>query len=273
MICFPNAKINLGLNVVSKRADGYHNIETVFYPIALKDALEVLPSNNKKVYQLFESGIETHSKPQFNLVVKALLLLSEQKHIPNIDIHLLKKIPSGAGLGGGSSDAAFMLKLLNQTFSLGLTDDELRQQAAKIGADCPFFINNKPCFASGIGDNLEEINLSLKDYYIVLIKPDIAVSTKEAYKLIVPEKPKVSLKEVIKMPMIDWKYYMHNDFEAPIFKMYPIIGEIKQKLYDSGAIYASMSGSGTSVYAFYQVKPKVSFSDVFSDFFVWKNYM
>lgn len=273
MICFPNAKVNLGLNIVSKRTDGYHNIETVFYPIDLKDALEILPSNDRKAYRLFETGIKTDSKPQDNLVVKALLLLSKQKNIPNIDIHLLKNIPFGAGLGGGSSNAAFMIKLLNQTYSLGLTNDELRQFAVKIGADCSFFIDSKPSFATNIGDQLEEIDLSLDNYYFVVIKPDITVSTKEAYKLIVPTKPEVSLKEIVKMPIKKWRELMHNDFETPIFKKHPVIGEIKQHLYNSGAVYASMSGSGTSVYGFFEEQPIVSFSDSFPDYFVWKNYL
>ena len=273
MICFPNAKVNLGLNIVSKRSDGYHNIETVFYPIALKDGLEILPSNDKKAYRLYETGIKTNSKPHFNLVVKALLLLSDENLMPNLDIHLLKNIPNSAGLGGGSSDAAFMLKLLNQTYSLDLTNDELRQIAVKIGADCPFFINNKPAFASNIGDELEEIDLSLDDYYFVVIKPDIAVSTKEAYELIVPKKPEVSLKEIVRLPINKWSELMHNDFEIPIFRKHPLIGEIKQHLYDSGAVYASMSGSGTSVYGLYEKKPLDSFSDTFLDYFVWKNYM
>lgn len=273
MICFPNAKINLGLNIVSKRADGYHNIETVFYPIALKDGLEILPSNDRKAYRLFERGLETHCKPHSNLVVKALLLLSDEKLIPNLDIHLLKNIPNSAGLGGGSSDAAFMLKLLNQTYSLGLTDDEMKQLAVKIGADCPFFIDNKPAFATNIGDQLEEIDISLDSYYFVVIKPDIAVSTKEAYDLIIPTIPAVSLKEIVKMPINKWRGLMHNDFEIPIFRKYPIIEELKQQLYSSGALYASMSGSGTSVYGIFEEKPHDSFSDTFPDFFVWKNYM
>lgn len=273
MICFPNAKINLGLNIVSKRTDGYHNIETVFYPIALSDALEILPSNDRKAYRLFETGLKTDSKPHSNLVVKALLLLSDEKLIPNLDIHLLKNIPSSAGLGGGSSDAAFMLKMLNQTYSLGLTNDELKQFAVKIGADCPFFINNKPAFASNIGDQLEEINLSLDNYYLVIIKPNIAISTKEAYELVVPTEPEVSLKEIVKMPINKWRELMHNDFETPIFRKHPIIEEIKQQLYSSGALYASMSGSGTSVYGIFEEKPHDSFSDTFPDFFVWKNNM
>ena len=273
MICFPNAKINLGLNIISKRTDGYHNIETVFYPITLADALEILPSNNRKAYRLFETGIKTDSKPQYNLVVKALLLLSKQKIIPNVDIHLLKNIPSGAGLGGGSSNAAFMLKLLNQTYSLGLTNEALRQLAVEIGADCPFFINNRPAFASNIGDELEEIDLSLDNYYFVLIKPAIAVSTKVAYELIIPKKPEVPLKEIVKKPIEEWNQLMHNDFEMPLTKKYPIIQKIKRSLYNNGAIYASMSGSGPSVYGFFKEKPSTSLFDNFSECFLWKNYL
>lgn len=273
MICFPNAKINLGLNVVSKRVDGYHNIETVFYPIALKDALEVLPSNDRKAYRLFETGIETNSKPQNNLVVKALLLANKHKNIPNIDIHLLKNIPPGAGLGGGSSNAASILKLINKTYSLGLTNDELRQFALKIGADCPFFIDNKPAFASNIGDKLDEINLSLDNYYFVLIKPAIAVSTKVAYELIIPNKPEVSLMEIVKKPIEEWKQFMHNDFEIPLTKKHPIIKKIKRCLYNNGAVYASMSGSGPSVYGFFIDRPNKSLFDNFPNYFIWKNYL
>ena len=268
MICFPNAKVNLGLNVTSKRSDGYHNIETVFYPIALKDALEIMPSKDKLPYRLFPTGLDVCEHPQHNLVIKALLLLNEEKHIPNLDIHLLKTIPTRAGLGGGSSNGAFMLKLLNQTFSLGYTDKELHQFALQLGADCPFFLKNKPVFASGIGDQFEDVDLSLENYYLVVIKPDIFVSTQEAYAQIVPKQPAMSLKEIVKMPINEWRNYMHNDFEASIFKKHPSIGAIKQNLYDNGAIYASMSGSGTSVYGFFEEKPTLSFSN----HFVWKNY-
>ena len=269
MICFPNAKINLGLYIVSKREDGYHNIETIFYPIELKDALEVLPSENKDAYKLFSTGIDVGANPESNLVIKALNLMRVQKHIPTIDIHLLKKIPSGAGLGGGSSDGAFMLNLLNDTFSLGYTNDELHQFAVELGADCAFFLNNKPAFASGIGDKLENIELSLKQYYMVVVKPNIFVSTKEAFAEVVPEKPEVSLKEIVKLPVHEWRKYMHNDFEPSIFKKYPAIAQIKQTLYNNGALYASMSGSGTSVYGFFDKKPTLNFPNCF----VWSNYL
>lgn len=269
MICFPNAKINLGLNVVSKRADGFHNIETIFYPIALKDALEVLPSKYNKKYRLFSTGIDVGADPENNLVIKALSLLSREKPLPHLDIHLLKTIPNGAGLGGGSSDGAFMLKLLNQTFSLGFTDSDLHEIAGKLGADCPFFLRNKPAFASGTGDQFEDIDLSLEDYFMVIVKPDISVSTMDAYSEIVPKQPAMSLKEIVKMPVHEWRNYMHNDFETSLFKKHPAIAAVKENLYDKGAIYASMSGSGTAVYALFEEKPTLSFPN----HFIWKSYL
>ena len=269
MICFPNAKINLGLHVVGKRQDGYHNIETIFYPIALKDALEIIPGKYKMPYSLFSTGIDVGANSDNNLVIKALSLLNAEKQIPHIDIHLQKSIPSGAGLGGGSSDGAFMLQLLNQTYSLGYTDSELHQFAMKLGADCPFFLRNKPAFACGIGDQLEDIDLSLEEYFMVLVKPDIFVSTKEAYAKIVPKESAMPLKEIVKLPVHEWRNHMLNDFETSLFEKYPAIASIKQSLYDIGAIYASMSGSGTSVYGFFEEKPTLSFPN----HFIWTNYL
>lgn len=267
MICFPNAKINLGLNIVSRRANGYHNLETVFYPIGLKDALEIVPSESGEPYRFFQTGNEIKGNVDDNLVIKALKLISQEKEIPPIDVHLLKKIPFGAGLGGGSSNAAFMLKLLNETFSLGYSEIDLIRLAAQLGADCPFFIINKPAFATGIGEELEEIELDLSNYVFVLVKPDVFVSTKDAFAMITPTQPEISLKEIIKQPVSEWKELMRNDFEASIFPKYPEIGEIKQKLYDNGAIYASMSGSGSSVYGFFEKDIDIRFDNCF----VWKN--
>ena len=260
MICFPNAKINLGLNIVSKRADGYHNLETVFYPIGLKDALEIVPSmvtehsrsKSDEKYRFFQSGIPIQGNATDNLVIKALNLISEEKDIPSIDIHLLKKIPFGAGLGGGSADAAFMLRLLNDTFQLEYTDERLMQLAAKIGADCPFFIKNRPAFATGIGDELEDIDVNLNDYSLVLVKPPVAVPTKEAYAMITPHQPDISLKEIVKLPVSEWKSAMKNDFEVSVFKKYPEIDGIKNRLYELGAIYAAMSGSGAAVFGIFR---------------------
>ena len=253
MITYPNAKINLGLNIVEKRPDGYHNLETVFYPINLQDALEVNYLEGEGEYTLKISGTPIEGEPDNNLVVKAYRLF--KKDFPNmgsINIHMYKHIPTGAGLGGGSADAAFMLKLLNEKFKLNLSTEKLEEYAAILGADCAFFIQNKPVFASGIGNIFEEINLSLKGYYLVLVKPDIFVSTKDAFSNIIPMKPNHSLKEIIRMPVETWRATMKNDFEDSVFKKFPEIAAIKDKLYDMGAIYASMSGSGSSVFGIFR---------------------
>lgn len=251
MLCFPNAKINLGLHVVSKRPDGYHNIETIFYPIAIKDALEVVPAAEEKgIFK--QSGILLDGNPNQNLVLKAYSLLRKEYNIPEIDIYLRKNIPFGAGLGGGSADAAFMLKLLNNIYELHLSDVQLEKLASHLGADCPFFIRNKPVFATGIGNVFTPIELSLEGYFIALIKPNIHVSTQEAYALIQPKSPAFSLKEIIKDSPETWKEKMVNDFEASVFSQYPAIKKIKDKLYDLGAVYASMSGSGSAVFGIFR---------------------
>lgn len=254
MITYPNAKINLGLNIVEKRPDGYHNLETIFYPINLQDALEVTELENEEgEYKLKVSGVPIEGDAENNLVVKAYRLL--KKDFPDmspINIHMFKHIPTGAGLGGGSADAAFMIKLLNEKFNLKLSIEKMEEYAAILGADCAFFIQNKPVFASGIGNIFENITLSLKGYYIVLVKPDIFVSTKDAFSHITPMHPNQSLKEIIRMPVETWRATMKNDFEESVFQKYPEIAAIKDKLYDMGAIYASMSGSGSSVFGIFQ---------------------
>ena len=254
MITFPNAKINLGLNIVEKRPDGYHNLETIFYPINLQDALEVTRrENNDKEYTLHISGSSLEGEPEDNLVVKAYKLL--KKDYPGllpVDIHMYKHIPAGAGLGGGSSDAACMIKLLNDKFSLGLSTERMEEYAVKLGADCAFFIRNKPVFATGIGNLFEPVELSLKGYHIILIKPDIFVSTRDAFAEIKPVRPAVSLKEIVKQPIETWKSSMKNDFEDSVFKKFPEIAAIKDELYDLGAVYAAMSGSGSSVYGIFK---------------------
>lgn len=273
MICFPNAKINLGLNIISRRSDGYHNIETIFYPIGMKDALEIINSDiesDANKYQLFQYGDVVEGNDANNLVIKALSIISAERDLPNIDIHLLKKIPSGAGLGGGSADASFMLKLLNDKFNFGYSIEELMKFAAKIGADCSFFLHNKPTFASGIGDILEMVDLDLESYHFVVVKPDVLISTKEAYSMIVPCKPSLSLKEIVKKPIEEWNGIMKNDFEIPIFKKYPVICKIKDKLQEMGAIYSSMSGSGSAVFGIFD--SKLDLEGYFSDCFVWKSW-
>lgn len=269
MICFPNAKINLGLNIVSRRNDGYHNLETIFYPINLKDGLEIINSESKEQYQFFQTGIKIDGDPSTNIVIKALELIKNHSkiNIPNIDIHLLKKIPTGAGLGGGSSDAAFMLKLLNEAYNLDIPSNELIELALQIGADCPFFLYNKPAFASGIGNQLEPINLDLSGMYLLIVKPDVFISTKEAYSMVSPKSPTLSLKEIVARPLYEWKELMKNDFEDPIFKKYPQICKIKQQLYEFGATYASMSGSGSSLYGIFNEKPH--FQKLFNNHYTW----
>lgn len=252
MIVFPNIKINLGLSITEKRPDGYHNLETVFYPVALEDALEIraLPEADKKI-TLHQYGMEIAGKPEDNLVAKAYSLLDKEFHLPPVEIHLYKHIPSGAGLGGGSSDAAFMLKLLNGHFHLNLSEEQLEIYAATLGADCAFFIKNKPVYAEGIGNIFSPIELSLKGYQIMIVKPDVFVSTREAFANIHPHHPEYPVKEVIRRPVAEWKDILINDFEASVFPQHPVIGEIKQELYNHGAIYASMSGSGSSVFGLF----------------------
>jgi 4-diphosphocytidyl-2-C-methyl-D-erythritol kinase len=255
MITFPNAKINLGLNVVERRPDGYHNLETLFYPIPLQDALEVtrakLPADEP--YTLRVSGRAIEGQPDDNLVVKAYRLVRElHPGIAPVDIHMYKHIPTGAGLGGGSADAAFMIRLLNDKFSLGMTADEMEAHAARLGADCAFFIRNHPVFATGIGNIFHPVELSLKGYHLVLVKPDIFVSTKAAFAKITPRRPEVDLREVARLPIDEWQGVMKNDFEDSVFPQFPEIAAIKDKLYDLGAVYASMSGSGSSVFGLFR---------------------
>ncbi|WP_294078815.1 4-(cytidine 5'-diphospho)-2-C-methyl-D-erythritol kinase [Proteiniphilum sp. UBA5384] len=264
MICFPNAKINLGLHVVSRRPDGYHDLETIFYPIGLKDALEIIPTSETR---FFQTGNPIEGPSDNNLVIKALRMITAERKLPEMDIHLLKKIPSGAGLGGGSSDAAFMLNLLNDTFKLEYTREELMMRAARLGADCPFFIINKPAYATGIGDKLEPIEVDLSRYTLLLVKPDVRISTKEAYAMITPHKPELSLKEIITQPPETWRDLMKNDFELPVFKKFPEICKIRQQLYEMGAIYASMSGSGSALFGLFEKEP--DWKEAFGTHFIW----
>lgn len=255
MITFPNAKINLGLNIVEKRPDGYHNLETIFYPVNLQDALEVnrLEETGARC-RLRVSGATLDGSPEDNLVVKAYNLLDDIYHLKPVDIHLFKHIPTGAGLGGGSSDCAYMIKVLNEKFRLGLSIGEMEKLASRLGSDCAFFIQNQPVFATGTGNVFERISLSLSDYCLVLVKPDISVSTREAYANIRPHRPEMSLKEIVRLPVEEWKKYMKNDFEESVFLTHPEIAAIKDKLYDIGAVYASMTGSGSAVYGLFRNK-------------------
>lgn len=266
MTVYPNAKINLGLNVVERRSDGYHNIETIFYPIGIQDVLQVEPSGMCSDYSFSSSGIPVGGDPENNLIIRAFRLLRSHYQFPPVDITLHKQIPFGAGLGGGSSDAAFMLKALNELFELKIPTRKLEQLAARLGADCPFFIRNEPVYATGIGNVFIPIDLSLRDYWLLLVKPDIHVSTAEAYAGITPAQSEISLTELIKLPVETWKNCIKNDFEKSVFEKQPEIGKLKNQIYDLGALYASMSGSGSSVYGIFNEKP--DFAGLFDGIFV-----
>jgi len=248
MVVFPNAKINLGLNVAERRPDGYHNLETVFYPVGLCDVLEVLPGD---AFEFSSSGIVIDSDTDNNLVVKAFRLLEGEFGLPPVRIHLHKVIPLGAGLGGGSSDAAWMLKVLSQMFRLNLDRQRLIRYAATLGADCPFFIDNQPAYASGIGDILTPEEVSLDKFSLVIVKPPVSVNTGWAYRSIQPCRSAIPVRECVGMPVETWQGKLVNDFEIPVFQRFPEIEAIRDQLYDMGALYASMSGSGSSVYGIF----------------------
>ncbi|QJD98459.1 4-(cytidine 5'-diphospho)-2-C-methyl-D-erythritol kinase [Mucilaginibacter robiniae] len=254
MITFPNAKINLGLNITERREDGYHNLETVFYPVQIKDALEIVES---KMLSFQSSGIAIPGNPESNLCLKAYHLLKKDYDIPPVSIHLHKHIPIGAGLGGGSADAAFFVKLVNQHFNLSLSNEAMMEYARQLGADCAFFIENKPVFAFEKGDRFEPVQVDLSAYVIVLIMPPVHVSTAEAYGGIKPAPASRPLQELIQLPVTEWRHHIKNDFEINIFKHHPIISNVKNALYKAGALYASMSGSGASVFGLFKQTPNL----------------
>lgn len=269
MLLLPNCKINIGLNIVSKRSDGYHNLETVFFPIPLRDNLEFKEIENEDVpYRLVSGGVPIEGKPEDNLIVKVYLDMKAEFNLPALELSLYKNIPMGAGLGGGSSDAAAMMKGLNETYNLQLSAEDMEKRLAKFGADCPFFVRNKPAYATGIGDELTNCNVSLKDKFIVLVKPDVFVSTKEAYAHVTPKLPAVPLAEAIKLPIETWKEQIVNDFEQSVFPFHPELPAIKQTLYDMGAVYASMSGSGSTMYGIFN-RPTPEANEVFDKCFVY----
>lgn len=253
MIVFPNAKINIGLNIVFKRGDGYHDIETIFYPLPFTDALEMAETGKTG---LTISGVHIDGDTDNNLVLKAFNLLRKDFELPAVQFHLHKVIPPGRGLGGGSSNGAFTLMMLNEYFRLGLTTEVLSAYAAILGADCPFFINNKPMLAEGRGDRLTFIDLDISDYHIVVLDPGCFVSTGEAYKKVVPSKPHACLKDIADIPVEQWRSVVVNDFEISLFEKFPIIKKYKEILYESGALYAAMSGSGSSLYGIFRQLPQ-----------------
>ena len=259
MINFPVAKINLGLNVVSKRDDGYHNLETVFYPVPIKDALEVFPMEDGfpsdvrcdlKVTNLFIDGDE-----QKNLVVKAYNMIAQDYELPRVHVHLYKHIPTQAGMGGGSSNCAYMIRLLNEMFSLGMSDEKMIGYAARLGADCAFFIKAQPAYAEGIGEKLQPISIDLSGCKMLVVRPNIPVSTKEAFSLITPQVPKKNCLDIVRQPIETWKDELVNDFERSVFAIHPEIGRLKEMMYEQGAVYAAMSGSGSSVFGLFSDTP------------------
>ncbi len=250
MLAFPNAKINLGLNVTGIRADGFHDIETVLFPVAFRDILEIIPSGEQQ-FEFRHSGLNIPGKVDDNLCLHAYHLIKSGFQIPTVRMHLHKVIPIGAGLGGGSSDAAFTIKVLNDLFSLALTPLQMMDYAGKLGSDCPFFIGNKPVFASGKGDQFEPVELNLAGYSIVIIIPPVHVSTADAYEQVAIKKPVESLRSILNASPGEWKDRVVNDFEGSVFQRYPVILQIKEKLYAAGAVYASMSGSGSAVYGLF----------------------
>lgn len=294
MITFPNAKINIGLNIIEKRNDGFHNIESVFYPVQWRDVLEIIvneqgtqnPMQNSSGLQIpnsiefTSSGLEIPGSTDSNLIIKAYKLLepiiSQKQETRNqkqetIEIHLHKVIPMGAGLGGGSADGAFALKMLNEIFELELSNEDLKNYARQLGSDCAFFIENRPVFCYQKGDQFEDFSLDLSNKYIVLVNPSVHISTAEAYSGVTPQIPQISLKETLQQPIKDWREIVKNDFEEKLLIKYPIIAQVKQKLYDSGASYASMTGSGSTVYGIFE--QEVNLSDQFGNFATWSGVL
>ena len=271
MITFPIAKINLGLNVVEKRADGYHNLQTVFYPVPIMDALEIVPMGDgfpsAVDCDLKVTNIHIEGDEQRNLVVRAYQLLkADFPSLPRIHTHLWKGIPTQAGMGGGSSDCVYMIRLLNEAFDLQLSDEQMQQYAARLGADCAFFIQSRPCYAEGIGEKLTPIDLDLKGWTLCVVRPDIPVPTKEAFSRLHPHYPAINCREAVCQPVETWRETLVNDFEESVFALHPEIGAIKEKLYKMGATYAAMSGSGSALFGLFREEP-AEFNTEFAESF------
>jgi 4-diphosphocytidyl-2-C-methyl-D-erythritol kinase len=260
MIVFSNSKINLGLWVLNKRTDGYHNLSTIFYPINWKDILEIIIDDSSSNHIIIKNyGLSLDIPIHQNIIYKAYQLLLEKfQKLPAVKVYLFKNVPFGAGLGAGSANATFFIKALNDLFKLNLSKEVLNNLVVKLGSDCAFFLENKPVLAKEKGDKFQPISINLNDYYILIIFPNINVSTAEAYKNIIPKMRSEKLEDIIQMPISEWKNYLENDFEKVVFKSYPIIAEIKKELYKQGAIYASMSGSGSAVYGIFSKKPELN---------------
>lgn len=273
----PIAKINLGLNIVEKRADGYHNLETVFYPVAICDALEVQPMSedfpSATDCDLKVTNLQIAGDEQRNLVVRAYTMLkADFPTLPRLHIHLWKGIPMQAGMGGGSSDGAYMILLLNEMFALGMTQQQMAAYAARLGADCAFFIYGQPSYAEGIGERLRPISLDLTGWHIAVVRPDIPVPTREAFSLIRPHRPAACCAEVVMQPVETWRDTLTNDFEDSVFALHPEIGQVKARLYEMGATYASMSGSGSALYGLFREQPP-SLEAAFPGMFTWQSVL
>jgi 4-diphosphocytidyl-2-C-methyl-D-erythritol kinase len=261
MIAFPNCKVNLGLHILRKRPDGFHDLETVFYPIPIYDAIEIVQSPGiDHDVEFTSSGLVVDSSPEHNICVRAYRLLKKDfPELASVRMHLHKVIPLGAGLGGGSSDGAFMLTLLNKKFGLAITENQLINYALQLGSDCPFFIKNRPQFATGRGERLEDIAIDVSCYRVVVINPGIHVLTGKAFERIKPNSERASIRDIIFKPVQEWKDYLKNDFEESLFSLYPEIQTIKEQLYQKGAVYASMSGSGSSVFGLFEKNTDLQF--------------
>lgn len=270
MIEYSPCKINLGLEIIDKRSDGYHNIESVFYPVPLSDIIE-LNRNNSKDFNYTQSGFIVDTYLKNNLLYKAWSLIQSNYNIGGIDVHLHKQIPMGAGLGGGSSNATSLIKMLIKEFDLGISSNDLHKMTSSLGSDCPFFLNTKAVFAENTGTDFKEIDLSLNGYYIVIVKANISVSTAVAYGGVKPMAAEYNLQKLQSLQMKEWEGRVVNRFENHIFKLFPELNNIKIKLYQSGAIYASMSGSGSAIYGIFKEQPKqMDFPD---DYFVWRGIL
>lgn len=252
MITFPNCKINIGLKVCEKRSDGYHDLKTFFYPLPLTEALEAVTTNGASGQVDFSISGSTEDLPAENICIRAYKLLNEKIGLPGINMHLHKLIPTGAGLGGGSSDGAFALMLLNNLFELELSDKELSDFALSLGSDCPFFILNRPAFAKGRGEQLKPVSIDLSNYKFILVNPGIRISTAEAFSWIVPKESGNFSEETINLPVAEWKNHLFNDFEKPVFERYKVLGDIKNRLYSTGASFAGMSGTGSTLFGIYR---------------------
>lgn len=267
MVTFPHAKINLGLSVIRKRPDGFHEIETVLYPIGLTDILEVVPAGDHSM-GFRTSGLELQGNPDDNLCLRAFHAMRSRFPVPPVSMHLHKKIPAGAGLGGGSSDAAYVIRMLSQLFELELSQETMEEVATCIGSDCPFFLQEKPAFAHGRGELLEPVIVDLSEFEIILVKPPVSVSTTRAYQAIIPATPSLSVRDAIGKPPEEWQQYLVNDFENHVLNHFPEVRELKQQLVASGAVYASMTGSGSAVYGLFREPPSGTVS--FPGCLVWR---